>query len=439
MHITTEQLDDLNALVKIAIHKEDYKDKVEKTLKDYRKQANIPGFRKGQVPLGLIQKQYGKAVLIDEVNKLLQRNLSKHLSEEKLDVLGRPLPKLQDNFDWNSEVLDFEFELGLAPSFEVKVKSKKAIIHYTIVADKKTVDEQVKNLQRQYGIVTPKEAVGKSDEVTGTFTHEAEDINHKTTLEVDKLHKKAREPLVGKQVGESVLLSTKTLFKDDGLLVRHLGISREKAENLKLEVTFALEAINEREPAALNQELFDKVYDEGQVTSEKALREHLKEDYESQFKQFSDQKLLNDFTEKLIEETTFNLPAVFLQKWMQHSGEEPLSEEEAKEAFEKSEKGIRYQLIQEQLIQEHNLQVQLDELKAFTKTFLTSQMAQFGRLNPEEEELNAITDRVLANQDEVKRLSDRLMNEKLLTLCKEKANLKTKEVTYEAFVKEAYR
>jgi len=151
MNITKEQIDDLNAVVKVAITKEDYQEKVDTILKDYKKQANIPGFRKGQVPMGLIKKQYGKAVLVDEVNKLLQDNLNKYLTEEKLDVLGNPLPKQQDSFDWDQEELDFEFELGLAPSFEVPLKTKKAITHYKIVADKKMVTEQVERIQKQYG------------------------------------------------------------------------------------------------------------------------------------------------------------------------------------------------------------------------------------------------------------------------------------------------
>ena len=137
MNITKEQIDELNAVVKVAVTKEDYQDKVESILKDYRKQANIPGFRKGQVPMGLIKKQYGKAVLVDEVNKLIQDNLNTYLTEEKLDVLGNPLPKQQDGFDWASEDFSFEFELGLAPNFEVPLKTKKSITHYKIVADKK--------------------------------------------------------------------------------------------------------------------------------------------------------------------------------------------------------------------------------------------------------------------------------------------------------------
>ncbi|WP_405380505.1 trigger factor [Maribacter sp. LLG6340-A2] len=439
MNITKEQIDDLNAVVKVAITKDDYQDKVDTILKDYKKQANIPGFRKGQVPMGLIKKQYGKAVLVDEVNKLLQDNLNKYLTEEKLDVLGNPLPKQQDNFDWDQEELAFEFELGLAPSFEVPLKTKKAITQYKIVADKKMVDEQVERIQKQYGKLVNKDVVSKKDEVSGSVINEEEEINTTALLEVDQLKsKKAVDALVGKKVGDEVTLKTKGLFKEDHTLASVLGIDKQKAEKLDVEVTFKITEINEREAAELNQELFDKLFGPDSVKSEKELKERIKEDSEKQFEQQADQKLLNDVTEYFIENTKFELPTGFLTKWIQMTGEEPLTEEQATEEYEKSEKGLRYQLIEGKIIRDNDLQVQFDELKEFSKGFIRQQMAQFGQLDPKEEELDTIAARVLGNQEEVKRLSEQLMSQKLLNLYKEKANLKVKEVTYENFVKEVY-
>ena len=440
MNITKEQIDDLNAVVKVAITKDDYQEKVDTVLKDYRKQANIPGFRKGQVPMGLIKKQYGKAVLVDEVNKLLQDNLNKYLTEEKLDVLGNPLPKQQDSFDWDTDELAFEFELGLAPDFKVELKTKKAITQYKIVADKKMVDEQVERIQKQYGKLISKTEVGKTDEISGVFTNEAEEIDNKTTLELDKLKsKKAIDALTGKKVGDVVSIKTKGLFKEDYFLPSALGIDKDKSEKLDVEVSFTIEEINERESAELNQELFDKLFGEGKVSSEKELKERIKEDSEKQFEQQANQKLLNDITEKLIDETKFDLPSEFLKKWIQVSGENPLSEDEANVEYEKSEKGLRYQLIEGKIITDNDLQVQFDELKEFVKGFIKSQMAQYGHLNPTEEELDNVATRVMGNQDEVKRMSDQLMSQKLLNIYKEKANLKVKEVTYDNFIKDTYK
>lgn len=439
MNITKEQIDELNAVVKVAITKEDYQDRVDGILKDYRKSANIPGFRKGHVPMGLIKKQYGKAVLVDEVNKLLQDNLNKYLTEEKLDVLGNPLPKQQDNFDWDKDEFDFEFEIGLAPDFQVALETKEPITQYKIVADKKMVDEQVERIQKQYGKLVSKEEVAKDFEVTGTFKNEEEEIDKKTTLELDKIKsKKALDALVGSKVGDTIKLKSKGLFKEDYLTSSAFGVSQDKAEGLDIEAEFTIEEINERELAALDQELFDKLFGKDEVKTEKELKEKIKEDSEKQFEQQSDQKLLNDITEHFIENTKFELPAGFLTKWIQMTGEEQLSEEQANEEYEKSEKGLRYQLIEGKIIKENDLQIQLEELKEFAKGFIKSQMAQFGQLNPQEEELENIANRVLSNQDEVKRLSEQLMSQKLLDLYKEKVNLKEKEITYEDFVKEVY-
>lgn len=439
MQITKEQIDALNAVVTVEISKEDYSKKVEGILKDYRKQANIPGFRKGQVPMGLIKKQYGKAVLVDEVNKLLQDNLNKYLTEEKLDVLGNPLPKQQDNFNWESEEFAFEFELGLAPEFEVPVKTKKSITHYKIVADTKMVNEQIDRIRKQFGKIESKAEVEAKYELSGTFVNEAEEIENKTIVELENLKsKKALNNVIGKKVGDQVAFKSKGLFKEVSQLAAALGIEREKADGLNCDLTFTISEINERVPAELNQDLFDKLFGKDGVTSESELKDKLKTDAEKQFEQQSDQKLLNDVTERLIETVKFDLPAEFLKKWIKHTGEKPLSEEEAHDEYERSEKGLRYQLIEGKIIKEHAIEIQFDELKDFARDFIKSQMAQYGQMNPQEEELDQITMRIMSNQDEVKRLSEQLMSQKLLKLYKEKANLKVKEVTYDNFIKEVY-
>ena len=439
MNITREDIDALNAVVKVDIAKEDYSDKVEKILSDYRKSANIPGFRKGHVPMTLVKKQYGKAVLVDEVNKLLQDGLNKYLTEEKLDVLGNPLPKPQDNLDWNADQFSFEFELGLAPKFEVNLKSKKAIVHYNIIADEKMLKNQVEHIQKQYGKLVSQDKLGKDSEITGVFVNDEKGIKNSTTLTFDKLKSKtAEKALLGSKVGDVITLKTKGLFNDDHDLMHFLKVSHDDAHGLDIEVNFSINEVNKRELADLDQELFDKLFGKGVVTSVTELKNKIKEDSEKQFAQQSDQKLLNDVTEYLVENTTFDLPASFLQKWMQTAGEEQLDAEQAKEEYEKSEKSMRYQLIEGKLIETHKLQVSFDDLKDHAKQMIKVQMAQFGQMNPSDKELEDITARILSNKDEIKRLSEQLMSQKLLTLYKSEANLNVKEITYDDFVKEFY-
>jgi len=440
MNITRENIDSLNAVLKVAIVKDDYSDKVSKILSDYRKTANIPGFRKGHVPMGMVKKQYGKAVLIDEVNKVLQEALHKYLTEEKIDVLGNPLPKNDEEINWEAEDFNFEFELGLSPEFEVALKGKKAITHYKVVADDKMVNDQVTTIRKQYGKLISKTEVSEGDEITGTFTNSEKEIENKTTFPLDKIKgKKQLKQLVGAKVGDEVKLKTKGLFNDDHDNQHFLKVSHDDAHGLDIEVSLKIEEVNEREEAELNQELFDKLFGKDVVTSEETLKEKIKEDAERQFSQQSDQKLMNDVTESLIDNTKFDLPGDFLQRWMQISGENPLTEKEAKAEYERSEKGLRYQLIEGKLRNEHkDLQVNFDELKAYSRDMIKMQMAQYGQANPSEEELDTIAARILSNEEEVKRLSEQLNNQKLLQFFKENVKLKTKELTYDKFIKEAY-
>ncbi len=439
MNITRENVDALNAVVKVDIAKEDYSAKVEKILADYRKTANIPGFRKGHVPMGMVKKQYGKAVLVDEVNKLLQDALNKYLTEEKLDVLGQPLPKAQDQIDWDADIFSFEFELGLAPEFEVNLAGKTPIIQYNIVADEKMINEQIERIQKQYGKLISQSTVEKDSEITGVFKNEEREIENKVSITLDKFKEKSTEKLfIGAKVGDVVSLKTKGLYEDEHELMHALKVGHDDVHGLDIEVTFTISEINKRELADLDQELFDKLFGKDVVKSVTELKDKIKEDAEKQFTQQADQKLLNDVTEYLVENTKFDLPAEFLQKWMQTAGEQPLDSDQAKEEYEKSEKSLRYQLIEGKLITDNNIQVTMDDIRNHSREMIKVQMAQFGQMNPSDKELDDIAARILSNQDEARRISEQLVSQKLLALYKEKANLKVKELSYENFVKEVY-
>lgn len=433
-----KEIDKLNAVLTVEVSKEDYSANVEKVLNNYKKTANIPGFRKGQIPMGMVKKQYGKAVLVEEVNKVLQGALHKYLTEEKLDILGNPLPKNEAGINWDDDNYSFEFELGLAPQFNVDVKGKE-VLQYKIVADDEMLNNQVKTIRKQYGKLISKKEVEKGDEITGTFTSTEKEIEKKTTLSTDEIAgKKQLESLIGAKVGDTVTLKTKGMFADDHDNQKYLGVAHDEAHGLDIEVSFNIEEVNKREMAELNQELFDKLFGEGKVSSEEELKAKIKEDAEGQFAQQSDQKLLNDVVESLIENTKFDLPQEFLQRWIAMSGEKRLSEEDAKAEFERSEKGLRYQLIEGKLRAENKLQVTFDELKDYSKNMIKAQMAQYGQMDPSDEEMESITARILSNKEEVERLSEQLNSAKLLNFFKENAKLKTKEITYDKFIKEAY-
>lgn len=440
MNISKTDLDALNAVIKITVDRSDYETKVNTVLSDYRKNANIPGFRKGHVPMGMIKKQYQQAVIADEVNKLLRENLEKFIKEEKLDLLGNPLPKAADEeLDWNADQMDFEFELGLAPKFEVKLDQLKKVVRYEIDPEVKMINEQLDYIRKQYGKLVSQKNPDKDFEITAQFRNEELEIEKISSFKLDDFKsKKALKSLKEETINSVVNFPVKGLFKEDELLKRLLSLDDDKLKELKdSNITLEIKEINERIPAELNQELFDKLYAPGTVTSEKELKERIKEDLQKQFEPQADQKLLNDITEFLVEKTKFKLPADFLKRWMKTSGKEELSPEQAAEEYEKSEKGIRYQLIEGQIITENKLDISFEELKDFAGTLVANQMRQYGQ-EPDETQIEGIVSNVLTNPEETRRISEQLMSNKILTFFKENAPLKQKKVGFDAFVKEAY-
>ena len=440
MNISKTDLDALNAVIKITVDRSDYETKVNTVLSDYRKNANIPGFRKGHVPMGMIKKQYQQAVIADEVNKLLRENLEKFIKEEKLDLLGNPLPKAADEeLDWNADQMDFEFELGLAPKFEVKLDQLKKVVRYEIDPEAKMINEQLDYIRKQYGKLVSQKNPDKDFEITAQFRNEELEIEKISSFKLDDFKsKKALKSLKEETINSVVNFPVKGLFKEDELLKSLLSLDDDKLKELKdSNITLEIKEINERIPAELNQELFDKLYAPGTVTSEKELKERIKEDLQKQFEPQADQKLLNDITEFLVEKTKFKLPADFLKRWMKTSGKEELSPEQAAEEYEKSEKGIRYQLIEGQIITENKLDISFEELKDFAGTLVANQMRQYGQ-EPDETQIEGIVSNVLTNPEETRRISEQLMSNKILTFFKENAPLKQKKVGFDAFVKEAY-
>ncbi|HEX5742492.1 MAG TPA: trigger factor [Flavobacteriaceae bacterium] len=440
MNITKQSIDALNAVIKIEIAGADYQEKVEKGLKDYRKKANIPGFRSGQIPMGLIKKQFGKALLAEEINKLIQNTLNQYLIDEKLDILGNPLPKEQADFSWDNEDFTFEFEIGLAPKFEIDLAAKNSIIHYQIEADEKMINSEIDSVLSRYGKMSSLDEVSEEATVTGKFVNVEKEIEKTSTINMSDIKGKVNlKKFLGNKVGDVVELKTKGLFEDEHKLGYVLGVKHEEVHGLDIDVTLTIETITKLEKAELNQELFDKMFGEGTISSADELKARIKKDAELQFTSHADQQLLNDVTEFLIANTKFDLPKEFLIKWLETAGEKPMTTEEATAEYDRSEKGLRYQLIEGKLITDNKIQVSFDDLKNFTIELIKAQMAQYGQMNPSEKEMDEIAYKVLTNEEERKRLSAQMMSTKLLDFFKENLKLKTKKVSYDDFVKEVYK
>ena len=438
MKISINKLNTVSGIISVQIEKKDYEGKVIEVLKNYSKTAKIPGFRKGFVPMGLIKKQYGNAVKVDEINKLLDSSLKKYINENKLDILGGPIPKTDNEIDWDSELINFDFEIGYSPEFKINFKPKKPIIKFEVKADKKMIDNQLKNIQSRYGKLVSKIKIDKTSEITALFKSEDDIINNSSMFKIETLKPSFAKKLIGLKVGDVVSQNASKIFREEQDLSRNLKIELSKAKEYKNNLVITIEEINERELADLNQELFDKVFGKNSVKSIAEMKSKLGDDFVKQFQTQVDQKLMNDTIEYLIDSTKVNLPSDFLIKWMKLNSEKKISIDEAKIEYEKSEKGMKYQLIESKIIIDNNLQVNFEDLKAFTTDLIKNQMKQYGQLIPDDKELDEIIARVMSNKDEIKRLTEQLTSKRMLDFFKENFNYKIKKVTYDEYIKEVY-
>ena len=439
MDIKRVAINAVNEVIVMTVVHMDYKGQVQKRINEKMPLATVKGFRKGAVPKDLVEKQYGKAIKEEEVKKVVDLALERYIQSERLHLLGTPLAKENPNFSWDTEELVFEYEIGLVPQFELDLEAKNDIVKYVISADDKLIEEQVVRIQKQFGTPVEQTVVNANHDLTGTFVNLEKEINTPATFALSIFKdKKTAESFIGKKVGDVVTVNTKGLFEDDHQLMDVLKVSHDEVHGLDIAVDFTIESITETALAELNQDLFDKLFGAGNVASLEELKAKIKEDAEVQFAQQADQKLLADVTDFLIENTKFDLPADFLKKWLQTVGEKNLTPAEAEVEYARSEKGLRFQLIEGKALAQSNIQITFEDLKAFTTKAIRQQMAQFGQTNPTDEEVQGIVARVLSNQEEVKRLSDQVVADKMLNLFKEKANATVKEVTYQEFIAASY-
>nr|WP_311458158.1 trigger factor [uncultured Capnocytophaga sp.] len=435
MKISKEQIDALNAVITLEIDKSDYQGKVEEALNNYRKNASIPGFRKGHVPMGMVKKQYEKAIQADELNKLISESLNKFIEDEKLRLLGQPIPK-EEGSDANflGDHHKFVFEIGLEPEFTVDLS--QPIDYYDIKVTDKEIDTQIEHLRSHFGTYEVSESISEKSQISGTFFNEAEQVDKFFTFAAKQLGEKAFEALKGKKVGDQLSLSTKGLFKDPHMLMQALEKPHDVVHDLDIEVTFTIEKIEDQVLADMNEEFFQKVYPD--TTTEADFREKVAKSIKEDFDHSCDVRLLDDATEMLIEKTKFDLPADFLKRWIRATSENPITEEEAAEDYKNSEKGLRYQLIEGKIVEQNNLQVSYQEIRDFTENAIRAQMARFGLFEIGKKELDNFVNNTLKERAEVERIHRELTGGKLIQFYKEKANLNKIEIDIDSFIEKFY-
>ena len=427
------------SVIKIEISPKDYQEKVQNILNDYRKKANIPGFRKGFVPIGMIKKQYEIPVKVDEINKMVQNELGKYITNNKISIIGSPIPSENHIVNWKDEKINLNFDIALKPTFKISFKPKKQIIYYQITADESMVKNQVETYQNQYGKLITVQSVQNDTNIIGVFECKEIDYkkeaNFKSNQLVNSIFKKS---FLNAQVGQTLYLKPAKIFKNEGDFLRIAGLEKEKLNDISF-INFKITELNKNEKAEAKSDFFKKVYPKENIKNLKDFKAKIKEDIEKQFSNQSDQKFLNDVSESLINETKISLPKDFLKKLMKLNSKDEISDEDLENEYTKSENGIKYQLIEENLMIENNIEVNSNSIKEFATKMIKNQMAAYGQNNPDEKELNSILGRILSNQEEVKRISNQIISEKLLAIYKEKIKKKNKKVSYEEYIEIAYK
>ncbi len=446
MNIVKKDLDQNNAIVTLSIEKADYAEKVDKTLRDYRKKANIPGFRPGMVPVGLVKKMYGKAVLAEEINKLVSDNLYKFIQENNLNILGEPLPNETDqktiDFD-TQEDFEFSFDLGIAPEFEVTLNKKDKVKFYDIAVSDEMIDNQVKSYTGRYGKYVQEEVVEEKDmikgellEMAGGKVNESGIKVQDATLTAAYMKDDAQKALfVGAKKGDVIVFNPAKAFENESEISSLLKISKDEAKTIESDFQIKIDSITRYHESEINQELFDKVYGEGVVASEEEFRAKIKENIKENLASDSEYKFGVDAQEMLVAK--FNdlvFPDAFLKRWVLATNDN-ITPETLEEDYPKMIADLKWHLIKDKLAKSNDVKVETADVEDFAKKMAKAQFAQYGMIGIDDEIIANYAKDMMKKEDTVKNIVERVVEQKVFTAVKDAVKLDTKEITIEEFNK----
>jgi trigger factor len=443
MNISKHDIDKLNAEIKITLTPADYETRVNDALKKVQRQASMPGFRPGKVPAGLIKKQYGTQIMVDEINKLLNETIHKYIEENKIDILGNPLPKDQTAVDFEKQKdFEFSYEIGLAPQFDVNLDSKQAFTFKTVKVDDELVDKYIKDVRRNYGKPVNPEVAGEKDvvfvdinELDENGAIKAGGIFKSTSISPEKINnEKAKSKILGVKKEDKIVINIDELYDTNVDKSVALGLDKDDAENNHSNLQLTVKNIARLEDAELNQELFDKVYGEGKVNSEEEFRNKIREELALMFNADSERFLQTEVENKLVANLNLQLPDEFLKRWLMAVNEKAITREELEKDYANYAKTMQWRLIENKIIKDNEIKVNAEEATAEAKNFIRGQYARYGQ-TPMEEEVDKIAKDLLSKEKEAQKIFENLYSKKVLDLIKEKCTLQPKELSYEEFFK----
>ncbi|MFM9986259.1 MAG: trigger factor [Flavobacteriales bacterium] len=445
MQIQKHELDALNAELTIHVQPEDYQERVEKALKNYRKHAQIPGFRPGHVPVTIIKKRYGKSILAEEINNLLQDNIHRYIAENKIEILGSPMPKNDQeevgNWD-NPGDFQFRYELGLAPSFELQLDKSQKFTYHKVDITEELINRQVNDYARRYGKMEEPEVSGPEDMMMVELTElDAEGqpiengIKNNSTVSIEFIKdEETRSKLTGLKKEDVVTVNPHHLTSNHDDLAQMLGIAHQDVHHLQSSFQLKVNEIKHIVAHELDQELFDKLYGKDVVTTESEMRERTKSQLENTFSQDSDYLFKREFRKEIIKRVNPQLPDEFLKRFIMMTNEKPVTAEIVDYEYPMYAGQLRWQLIENKILRQYEIRVTPDEAREHVKSILRDRYAQYGLPEMEAEHMDEMAKRALGNKEEEKQVYDFLFEEKMMAVVKENCTIEEMTISLDDFI-----
>jgi trigger factor len=445
MNIEREETGTLTATLKLKLGPQDYAPAVEKTLKQQRRTAAWPGFRPGQVPMSIVKKRIGKSVLVNEVERLIDENLRNYIQDNKLRVLGQPLPRNDDipanNWDEPGE-FNFQYEVGMAPAFDVEMNDKLGVDMPVVDVDDTLLDKEITDMQRRYGTLSDVEAAGEKDMVIGDIIEldgngeiKPGGLMNRTTITLEELKDEGtRAAFIGKAVGDSVTVDPHKVSSDHEDLAKMLGVDHDRVHDLHGSMLFRIAEIKRMTPIPVGPELFERVFGKDAVPDEAAFRAKVKEGLEGMFRRDSERIFKRMVMRTLAEKADIGLPDDFLKRWIAATSEKPITPEELESGYAGYADGLKRQLLEDRIVEKYGLEAKGEELNEFAKRYVMDQFAQYAMPAPEGEKLQEMAGRMLGDRDQIKRMRDAIIDQKLTAHFKAMIAPKERKVAFDEFV-----
>ena len=448
MKVTLNKTDNVNGIIAIELEKPDYQENVDKSLNQFRHKANIPGFRQGKVPKGIIQKMYGKSVLAEEINKLVSNELYKYIKDNNLNILGEPLPNEEEqktiDFD-KDENFEFKFDVALAPEFELPLNKKDALTYYNVKLEGDLLDKQYDAYKQNYGTYKKvEEAAVETDLVKGKITEIDNGEPKENLLEIENgiimpsyiKDEETKKKFVGANVGDSIVFNPKTAYDNNAAEISSLlQISKDDVKEVNSDFTFEIQEVTCYEEAEMNQELFDKVLGEGVASSEDDFKSKVSEMLNNQFKPAADNLFMKSARELILEKLKdVEFPDAFLKRWLLVANEKN-TEETIESDYPKIAEDLKFHLSKEKIVKEQDIKIENTDVEAFAAEVAKAQFSQYGMSNVPADVLENYVKRMLGDQNTVRNMYDQVVENKVMEWLKQTVKVNEKEISSKDFEK----